>query len=173
MTPDELAARIRNVPDFPKPGIQFKDITTLLRDGPAFQATVQLFLERYRGRSLDAIAAIESRGFILGAPLAYQLGIGLVLIRKPAKLPAATYAVEYELEYGTNCIEMHQDALQPGARVLVLDDLLATGGTAAAACSLVEQGGGVVEEVAFLIELAFLNGREKLPGYSVFSFIQF
>jgi adenine phosphoribosyltransferase len=173
MTPDDLAARIRNVPDFPKPGIQFKDITTLLRDGAAFQATVQLFLERYRGRSLDAIAAIESRGFILGAPLAYQLGIGLVLIRKPAKLPAATYAVEYELEYGTNCIEMHQDALQPGARVLVLDDLLATGGTAAAACSLVEQGGGVVEEVAFLIELAFLNGREKLPGYSVFSFIQF
>jgi adenine phosphoribosyltransferase len=172
MNPEELAARIRNIPDFPVPGIQFKDITTLLRDGPAFHAALDMLIERYQGRGIQSVAGIESRGFILSAPLAYQLGVGMVPIRKPSKLPAETYAVEYELEYGVNTLEIHQDAFEPGTRVLVVDDLLATGGTTAAACELVERAGGVVEEAAFLIELTFLNGREKLR-HPIFSLIEF
>lgn len=173
MTVEELTQRIRNVPDFPQPGIQFKDITTLLVDGPAFRGAIDHLVARYQGAPLDAIVAVESRGFLLGAPLAYLLGIGVVLVRKPGKLPAETYQVDYSLEYGTNSLQIHQDALQPGMRVLIIDDLLATGGTIAAACSLVEQTGGIVHEVAFLIELSFLHGRDKLTNYSVFSLIDF
>lgn len=173
MTVEELTQRIRNVPDFPQPGIQFKDITTLLGDGPAFRSVIDLLLARYRDAGLDAVVAVESRGFLLGAPLAYLLGVGVVLVRKAGKLPAETYQVDYSLEYGTNSLQIHRDALRPGMRVLVIDDLLATGGTIGAACSLVEQTGGVVHEVAFLIELSFLRGREKLANYSVFSLIDF
>lgn len=173
MSQIDLAELIRNVPDFPKPGIQFKDITTLLQHGAAFQQVTQTFIDRYRERQLDAIVGVESRGFIFSAPLAIALGTGLVLVRKPAKLPADTYAVEYELEYGTNRLEIHKDALQPGARVVVMDDLLATGGTISAACELVEKVGGVVEEVAFVIELDFLQGRDKLTKYPVFSIVHY
>ena len=173
MTAPNLADLIRNVPDFPLPGIQFKDITTLISDGAAFQQVVDMLAARYEGRPIDAVVGIESRGFIFSAPLAYRLGVGLVPVRKHSKLPAATYQVEYELEYGSNKLEIHRDALRAGARAVVVDDLLATGGTVAAACKLVEMAGGTVEEVAFLIELAFLNGREKLAQYPVFSLIQF
>ncbi|MFM2031585.1 MAG: hypothetical protein RLZZ297_350, partial [Chloroflexota bacterium] len=159
-----LEQHIRNVPDFPIPGIQFKDITTLLRDGAALHQAVDVFVERYRPMQIDAVVAIESRGFIFGAPLAYALGIGLVPVRKVGKLPADTYKLEYALEYGTATLEIHRDAFKPGARVVVIDDLLATGGTIAAACALVEMAGGTVVESAFLIELGFLGGRAKLAG---------
>jgi adenine phosphoribosyltransferase len=168
-----LANLIRNIPDFPIPGVQFKDITTLLSDGPAFKQVIDTFAARYEGRPIDAIVGVESRGFILSAPLAYRLGVGLVPVRKHGKLPAATHQIEYQLEYGSNKLEIHRDALPAGARVVVLDDLLATGGTVAAACQLVELGGGQVEEVAFLIELEFLHGREKLQKYPVFSLIRY
>jgi adenine phosphoribosyltransferase len=173
VTQANLADLIRNIPDFPIPGVQFKDITTLLRDGPAFRQVVDAFAARYEGQPIDAIVGIESRGFILSAPLAYRLGIGLVPVRKQGKLPAATHQVEYELEYGSNKLEIHRDAVPAGARVVVVDDLLATGGTVAAACQLVELAGGKVEEVAFLIELEFLHGREKLEKYPVFSLIRY
>ena len=173
MSQTNLSDLIRNIPDFPIPGIQFKDITTLLRDGAAFRQVVELFAARYEGRNIDAIVGIESRGFIFSAPVATKLGVGLVPVRKHGKLPAATHRVEYDLEYGSNKLEIHRDAFTPGARVVIIDDLLATGGTVAAACSLVEMAGGVVEEVAFLIELSFLNGREKLAPYSVFSLVQY
>lgn len=169
----DLSNYIRNIADFPLPGIQFKDITTLLSDGPAFQQVVDAFATRYGSNGLDAIVGIESRGFIFSAPLAYRLGVGLVPVRKHGKLPAATYQIAYELEYGSNKLEIHRDAFKPGARVVVLDDLLATGGTVAAACELVEMAGGTVVEAAFLIELAFLNGREKLTKYPVFSLVQY
>ncbi|MBO9325634.1 MAG: adenine phosphoribosyltransferase [Roseiflexus sp.] len=168
-----LSDLIRNIPDFPVPGIQFKDITPLLQNGAAFKKVIDTLAARYEGRALDAIVGIESRGFIFSAPLAYRLGIGLVPIRKPGKLPWETFAVEYDLEYGTNKLEMHRDALAPGARVVVIDDVLATGGTVAAACQMVEMAGAVVEEVAFLIELTFLKGRERLAKYSFFSMIQY
>lgn len=168
-----FADLIRNVPDFPIPGIQFKDITTLLRDGPAFRAVIDTLLDRYRGRPIDAVVGIESRGFIFSAPLAYGLGVGLIPIRKAGKLPAATYAIEYALEYGTNKMEMHRDAIVAGARVLIMDDLLATGGTVGAACALIEQAGGVVEELAFLIELSFLHGRDTLGDRKIFSMISY
>lgn len=169
----DLADLIRNIPDFPIPGIQFKDITTLLRNGQAFQQVVDTMTDRYAGRGIDAVVGIESRGFIFSAPLAYRLGVGLVPVRKQGKLPAITHAIEYELEYGSNKLEIHRDAFAPGARVVVIDDLLATGGTVAATCKLVEMAGGVVVEVAFLIELAFLKGREQLTSYPVFSLIQY
>ncbi|MBO9340795.1 MAG: adenine phosphoribosyltransferase [Roseiflexus sp.] len=168
-----LSDLIRNIPDFPVPGIQFKDITPLLQNGAAFKKVIDTLAARYEGRALDAIVGIESRGFIFSAPLAYRLGIGLVPIRKPGKLPWETFAVEYDLEYGTNKLEMHRDALAPGARVVVIDDVLATGGTVAAACQMVEMAGAVVEEVAFLIELTFLKGRERLAKYPFFSMIQY
>ncbi|MEM8530918.1 MAG: adenine phosphoribosyltransferase [Chloroflexota bacterium] len=173
MEQTNLTNLIRNIPDFPIPGIQFKDITTLLSDGPAFQQVINTFADRYKDRQIDAIVGIESRGFIFSAPIAYTLGIGLVPVRKPGKLPAATYQIEYELEYGSNQLEIHQDALQSGTRVLVVDDLLATGGTISAACQLVEMAGGSIEEVAFLVELEFLKGREKLDKYPIFSLIQY
>jgi adenine phosphoribosyltransferase len=168
-----LADLIRNIPDFPIPGIQFKDITPLLQNGAAFKEVIDTLAARYEGRALDAIVGIESRGFIFSAPLAYRLGVGMIPIRKPGKLPWETFAVEYDLEYGTNKLEMHRDALAPGARVVVIDDVLATGGTVAAACQMVEMAGAVVEEVAFLIELTFLKGRERLAKYPFFSMIQY
>lgn len=168
-----LSDLIRNIPDFPIPGIQFKDITPLLRDGEALRQAIDTMAARYVNRTLDAVVGVESRGFIFSAPLAYRLGVGLVPIRKPGKLPWETFAVEYDLEYGTNKLEMHRDALAPGARVIVVDDVLATGGTVAAACQLVEMAGAVVEETAFLIELTFLNGRERLAKYPVFAMIQY
>jgi adenine phosphoribosyltransferase len=173
VTQTNLTDLIRNIPDFPIPGIQFKDITTLLADGPAFHQVVEILAARYADQPIDAVVGIESRGFMFSAPLAYRLGVGLVPVRKHGKLPAATYRVEYELEYGSNKLEIHRDALQPGARVVIVDDLLATGGTVAAACQLVEMAGGVIQEVAFLIELAFLNGREKLGQYPIYSMIQY
>jgi adenine phosphoribosyltransferase len=169
----DLSDLVRNVPDFPLPGIQFKDITTLIGNGPAFQQVINSFVERYRGQQIDAVAGIESRGFIFSAPIALQLGVGLVPIRKPGKLPAETFQIEYDLEYGSNKLEIHRDAFTSGARVLVVDDLLATGGTIAAASSLIEQAGGQVAELAFVIELAFLNGRDKLNRYPIFSLIQY
>lgn len=169
----DLNELIRTVPDFPLPGIQFKDITTLIRDAKALHYVVDTFAERYQDRKLDAIVGIESRGFIFSAPLAYKLGVGLVPVRKSGKLPATTYGVDYDLEYGSSRLEIHQDSFQPGARVVVMDDLLATGGTVAAACALVELAGGVVEETAFVIELAFMNGHAKLAKYPIYSLIQY
>lgn len=173
MSDQQLSELIRNVPDFPKPGIQFKDITTVLQNGPAFKRSVDLLVERYQHRPLDAIVAIESRGFIFGAPLAYLLGTAFIPIRKPGKLPADTYQVAYELEYGTNQLEIHRDAMPPGSRVLIVDDLLATGGTITAAIQLVEQVGGVVEELAFLIELTFLKGRDQFTSHPIYSIVQY
>jgi len=168
-----LESYIRNIPDFPIPGIQFKDITTLLRDGTALHHAIDVFVARYRNQHIDAVVAIESRGFIFGAPLAYALGIGMVPVRKKGKLPADTYTIEYALEYGSAILEIHKDALPNNARVVVIDDLLATGGTIAAACQLVEMAGGKVVETAFLIELSMLDGRKKLQNYPIFSQITY
>jgi adenine phosphoribosyltransferase len=173
MSSQELTDLIRNVPDFPLPGIAFKDITTLIGNGPAFNKVITMLVDHYRDRGITAVAGIESRGFIFSAPIALALGVGLVPIRKPGKLPADTYQIEYSLEYGTNKLEIHRDAFEPGAKVLVVDDLLATGGTIVAATKLIEQAGGSVVELAFVIELTFLNGREKLAPYSVHSLIQY
>jgi adenine phosphoribosyltransferase len=169
----DLASMIRDVPDFPVKGILFKDITTLIRDGEAFRCAVDAMEERFRGTEIDLVAAIESRGFIFGAPLAYKLGVGFVPVRKPNKLPAETIRQEYSLEYGTNVLEVHRDAVKPGQRVLIVDDLLATGGSVRATIDLMERLGGKVVGVAFLIDLTFLKGMEKLQGYDVFSLIQF
>ena len=167
----DLAQYIRNVPDFPVEGIQFKDITTLLQDPVPFSGSVEALLEHYDEQEIDVVVGIESRGFIWGAVLAYELGVGFVPVRKPNKLPAETIRAEYTLEYGTNALEMHKDAIQPGQKVLVIDDLLATGGTAQATCELVEKLGGEIVGVAFLIELIFLNGREKLSDYDVLALV--
>lgn len=169
----DLIHSIRNVPDFPKKGIVFRDITTLLNDPSAFQGAVKVFCDRYQSQKIDKIVCIESRGFIFGAVLAYKLGAGFVPIRKRGKLPAATVQEEYTLEYGTDSMEIHADALQPGNRVLVHDDLLATGGTVAAACRLVKRLGAEIVGVSFLIELTFLKGREQIREYDVYSIIQY
>ena len=168
----DLKTRIRDIRDFPKPGIVFKDITPLLADGEAFKSLVDRFVERYRGR-VDTILGIESRGFLIGAAVAYGLGIGLAVARKPGKLPWQKYAARYDLEYGSDALEMHHDAVGKGHRVLIVDDLLATGGTASAAVALVRQCGGTVVGCAFVIELAFLRGREKLADADVFSLIRY
>jgi len=169
----DLAALIRDVPDFPVEGILFKDITTLLQDADAFREAVDALASRYADREIDQVVAIESRGFLLGAPLAYKLGAGLVPIRKAGKLPAKTISAEYSLEYGTATLEMHVDAIHPGEKVLLVDDLLATGGSARAATDLIERLGGVIIGVAFLIELEFLQGAKQLEGHDVFSLIRF
>lgn len=169
----DLAKFIRTVPDFPKKGIGFKDITTLLKDRLAFQRAVDELAEGFRHKKIDKIVGIESRGFIFGAALAYKWNVGFVPVRKPAKLPAETLREEYQLEYGKDGIEIHRDAITPGESVLIVDDLLATGGTASAAARLVEKLGGEITGVAFLIELAFLNGREKLKKYEVTSIIKY
>ena len=173
MPAEDLARLIRNVPDFPIPGVQFKDITTLLKDGPAFRELIDVFVERYRGQGVQSIVGVESRGFLLAAPIAYALGVGVVPIRKPGKLPAETISLEYALEYGTNTLEIHRDALAPGERVVLLDDVLATGGTISAAASLIEQVGGEIVELGFLVELDFLKGRELLAGRQIFSLLHF
>jgi adenine phosphoribosyltransferase len=168
----DLGSFIRDIPDFPKPGIVFKDITPLLADTTAFRTAVDRLIEPYRGR-VDMVLGVESRGFIMGAPAAYALGTGLALVRKPGKLPHQTYAARYELEYGTDTLEIHHDALGAGQRVLVVDDLLATGGTASAAVELVERCGGRVVACAFVIELAFLNGRRRLGTHEVSSLLRY
>jgi adenine phosphoribosyltransferase len=168
----DLKSRIRDIPDFPKPGIVFRDITPLLADGPAFRAMVDRFVERYRGK-VDVVLGIESRGFLIGAAVAYGLGVGLAVVRKPGKLPWQTYAARYDLEYGSDALEIHHDAVGHGHRVLIIDDLLATGGTASAAVELVQRCGGTVVGCAFLIELAFLHGRQRLADTEVHSLIQY
>jgi adenine phosphoribosyltransferase len=170
---EELRKVVREVPDFPKKGILFYDITTLLKDGKAFAEAVDALSERYEGKEIDAVVAIEARGYIFGPAMAYRLGVGFIPMRKPGKLPAKTIQETYELEYGTDTIEMHEDAVEAGQKVLVVDDLLATGGTAAAACRLVEKAGGQVVECCFLIELSFLNGRDKLGSREVFSLLKY
>jgi len=160
--PELVKEKIRDVVDFPKEGIVFKDITTALKDPESFRRIINHLTEEYKDVGIDYVAGIESRGFIFGAPLAYNLNAGFVLIRKPGKLPADTISVEYELEYGTDKIEIHRDAIEEGKKVLLIDDLLATGGTAAASCQLIEKIGGTISGIAFVIELKFLNGREKL-----------
>ena len=172
MLPD-LRSAIRTVPDFPKKGIMFRDITTLIKDPDLLHRVVDVLADHYSGKNVQAVAAIESRGFILGAPLAYKLGVGFIPIRKPGKLPAAVTREEYSLEYGTDAIEIHNDAVRPSMRVLLHDDLLATGGTMQAACTLVEKLGGVVAGVSFLVELSFLNGRSRLGGRDIYSMIQY
>ncbi|MDI6891619.1 MAG: adenine phosphoribosyltransferase [Actinomycetota bacterium] len=168
-----LRGKIRDIPDFPKKGIVFKDITPLLRDKDAFREAIDALARRYEGDSVDVILGAEARGFVIGGALAYKLGVGFVPARKPGKLPHNVTKAEYELEYGMDSLEMHQDAIEPGDKVLIVDDVLATGGTASAKVDLVEKMGGKVAGVAFLIELTFLNGREKLKGYDVFSLIQY
>lgn len=170
---EDLKSKIRDVPDFPKPGILFKDLTPLLSDVKAFQKIVDTFARRYAEKGIDTIIGIESRGFIFGAPLAYRLDAGFVPVRKKGKLPYKTTSITYELEYGTDTLEIHEDAVHKGSRVLVVDDLLATGGTCGATCQLVEKSGGKVIECAFVVELGFLNGREKLKGQEIFSLIQY
>ena len=169
----ELKAFIRDIPDFPEPGILFRDITPLLRDPRAFSYVIDRFIDQYSDQDFDSIVAIESRGFLFGAPLAHRLGKSIVPVRKPGKLPAATHSVEYSLEYGSNSMEMHQDGVHEGERVLVVDDLLATGGTLVAAASLVEMSGGVVAAMGVVVELTALSGRNTLGAYDVFSLIEY
>ncbi|MEM1059915.1 MAG: adenine phosphoribosyltransferase [Verrucomicrobiota bacterium] len=168
-----LEQSIRTIPDFPKPGIQFRDITPILSDGQLFRLAITVFAERYQRRTVDKIVAIDARGFLFGGALAHLLGVGLVPVRKKGKLPYQTHSAEYELEYGTDSIQIHTDAVQKGERVIILDDLLATGGTAAAAVELVDKCGGSIIELAFLIELADLHGRDRLRGQEVFSAIRY
>ena len=173
MTPDELRAKIREIPDFPKPGILFYDITTLLKDPLAYRAAIDAMLAPYLGQKIDVVVGMESRGFIFSAPLAYQLGAGLVPVRKLGKLPAETVSVEYALEYGSNTLEIHRDAIEPGQQVLIVDDLLATGGTVRGTVDLVRRLQGEIVGLAFLVELAFLKGRDRLVERSVTSVIQY
>ncbi len=168
-----LVESIRSVPDFPKKGIMFRDITTLLKNPDAFRQSIDLISAKYSSLKIDKVVGIESRGFVFGAPVAYTLRCGFVPVRKPGKLPAAAIRQEYALEYGSDAIEIHKDAIAQGERILMVDDLLATGGTMAAACQLVERLGGEIMGTAFLIELAFLPGRSKLSGYDVFSLISY
>jgi adenine phosphoribosyltransferase len=168
---DRVRSLIREVPDFPSPGIQFKDITPLLGDGPAFAALVEQWAQTHSG--VDVVAGIEARGFILAAPSAYHFGAGFVPVRKKGKLPFDTEAEEYALEYGTNTLEIHRDAIDAGERVLIVDDVLATGGTARATARLVERLGGTVVGIACMIELEFLKGRDAIPGYDFFSLIKY
>ena len=169
----DLASTVRNVPDFPVEGILFYDITTLLKSPPALKQCVNQLADPYRAADIDVVVGMESRGFIFGMPVAYLLGVGFVPIRKPGKLPAETLAEEYALEYGTNTLEIHVDAIEAGQKVLVVDDLLATGGTAAATCNLVKKLGGQIVGLAFVIELTFLNGRDRLGDYDVFSLLKY
>lgn len=170
---DYIRNCIRDVPDFPKPGILFKDIAPLVEDGRGFAATIDLMAERWSDAGVERIAGLESRGFIFGCALAYKLGVGSIMMRKPGKLPAAKVAVEYSLEYGTDTIEMHADAVTPGMKVLIVDDLLATGGTAAAAAKLLRNQGADIVGCAFVIELGFLNGRAALEGLQVDSLLTY
>ncbi len=169
----DLRAYIRDIPDFPKPGILFKDITPLLADPSAFRASIDQLASLCEGRSIDVVAAAEARGFLFATPLALALGVGFVPIRKPGKLPYDRIAMQYKLEYGNDQLEMHSDALAPGKRVLLLDDVLATGGTMKACCDLVKQAGAEVVACAFMLELGFLEGRAKLAPYEVLSVLEY
>jgi adenine phosphoribosyltransferase len=170
----DIKALIREVPDFPKPGISFKDITTLLGDAAGLQYTIDLMAEHCAALSPDYIAGMESRGFIFGTALACKMGVGFIPIRKPGKLPAATHLIEYDLEYGTDTLEIHQDAIHPaGSRVLMVDDLIATGGTAGAAAKLIQKAGGTLVGCAFVIELKDLNGRKHLPNLPIVSLVEY
>lgn len=165
--------KIRVIPDFPKKGIMFQDITTLIKDKEAFKEVIDLFYDKFKSYGLDYVVAIESRGYLFGAPLAYKLGCGLVIVRKPGKLPAEVERIEYGLEYGTDVLEIHKDAVEKDKKVLIIDDLLATGGTVAATCSLLERIGANVVVTAFVIELTDLNGKNKIPqNVEVFSLLK-
>ncbi len=170
---EDLKKLIREVPDFPKPGILFYDITTLIKDQCGFRAVIDGLKYHYRDARVDVVLGIEARGFIFAPALAYALGAGFVPVRKPKKLPAECVSVRYDLEYGTDCLEMHKDAVSDGTRVLIVDDLLATGGTAAAATRMVREAGGTVAGLGFVVELTFLKGRDKLGGHEVFSLLQY
>ena len=168
-----LKKYIRTIPDFPKKGIMFRDITTLIKNGKVFRKVVDEIAGRYKKEKIDIVVGAESRGFIVGAAVAYKLGVGFVLVRKKGKLPHKTISATYELEYGTDTVEMHKDGIKRGQSVLIVDDLLATGGTASAAVDLVNKLGGKIIGVAFIIELVDLKGREKLKGYDVFSLVEY
>lgn len=173
MEVDELVRYIRNIPDFPIKGILFRDITPLLKDRDAFKSAISKLADNFRGRNVDLVSAVEARGFIIGAPLAVELSAGFVPIRKPGKLPYESIREEYALEYGTNILEMHKDAIKPGERVLIADDLIATGGTAIACKNLIERLGGIVVGFVFLVELTEFKAREQLKGYDVYSLLKF
>ncbi|MGA2512650.1 MAG: adenine phosphoribosyltransferase [Candidatus Limnocylindrales bacterium] len=173
MSAEDLRAKIREIPDFPTPGILFYDITTLLKDAAAFKEAMDLMIQPYRDAGVNLVAGMESRGFIFSGPIAYQLNAGLVPVRKLGKLPAETVSVEYALEYGSNTLEIHRDAIRPGQRVLIVDDLLATGGTVRGTIELVERLHGEIVGLAFLVELLFLKGRDRLQGYKATSVIQY
>jgi adenine phosphoribosyltransferase len=170
---EDLKKLIREVPDFPKPGILFYDITTLLKDKGGFRGVIDGLKSHYREAQVDVVLGIEARGFIFAPALAYALGAGFVPVRKPKKLPAECVTVTYDLEYGSDSLQMHKDAVGHGTRVLIVDDLLATGGTASAAARMVREAGGAVVGLGFVVELSFLNGRQRLPGYDVFSLLQY
>lgn len=170
---EQLKELIRSIPDFPKKGILFRDITTLLQNGPQFRRAIDILAEHYEGKKIDQIVAVESRGFIIASPLAYKLNAGIIPVRKKGKLPYKTVETTYELEYGTDTLEMHADAFQPGADILIVDDLLATGGTAKATIDLVKKLKGKIVSICFLIELTDLKGIEKLKGYEVLSIIKY
>jgi adenine phosphoribosyltransferase len=168
-----LKKRIRNIPDFPKKGIQFKDITTLLSDPASFQRAIDLMAHRHFDDGVEAVVGVEARGFVMGAAMAYKLGVGVILVRKPGKLPYKTIAAAYDLEYGKDKLEIHEDAIRPGMRVIIADDVLATGGTMAAVSGLLKKLGAEIVECCFLAELTDLKGRDKLKGEKVFSLLKF
>jgi adenine phosphoribosyltransferase len=170
---EKLREKIREVPDFPKPGILFYDLTTLLKDSDGLRVLMDLLTERYQKQGIDQVVGIESRGFIFGPTLAYNLNAGFVPVRKKGKLPAETIHASYDLEYGQDVLEIHRDAIETGHRILVVDDLIATGGTAAATVQMINQLGGDVAGLAFIVELGFLNGREKLNGFDIFSVLKY
>jgi len=170
---ESIKSKIRAVPDWPKKGIMFRDVTTLVKDPTGLKETIDFLHNRYQGKKIDKVVGIESRGFIFGAPLAYMLGCGFILVRKPGKLPAETVSEEYTLEYGTDKIEIHKDAIEKGDKVLLIDDLLATGGTMAASRNLVKKLGAEIVECAFVVELVDLKGRDKLKGEKIFSIVEF
>ncbi len=170
---EELKKIIRDIPDFPKEGILFKDITTLLQDAKSYQRTVDLIAHRYIGKRIDKVVCVEARGFIIGSALAYKLCAGVVLVRKPGKLPSETYSNTYDLEYGTDTLEIHKDSIKPGELILIADDLLATGGTMAAVVEMIQSMGGEIVECCFMAELDFLDGRKRLPTDKVFSLLHF
>jgi adenine phosphoribosyltransferase len=170
---DMLKAKIRDIPDFPQPGIVFKDITPLLGDGQAFGAAIEILRQRYHSQPVDYIVGVEARGLVIGAALAHALGTGFVMVRKPGKLPAETLQATYQLEYGTDSLEIHLDAMTPGSQVVIIDDVLATGGTMTAVTELVTALRAKIIEVAFLIELTFLGGRSQLKNHSIYSLIQY
>jgi len=170
---EDLKLSIRDIPDFPKKGIIFKDITTLLQDAKSFTRMIDMIANRYIGQKIDKVVGVEARGFLIGAALAYKLGTGVVLVRKPGKLPSETFSKTYDLEYGTDTLEIHKDAIKPGEKILIADDLLATGGTVAAVVDMVTELKGDIVECCFMSELCFLEGRKRLPKGKVYSLLQF